>query len=150
MAIALCARLCILACLVLLQLSHLSADCGSIKTPLLALCLLQLIRIAKAAREREREREDIQFKLYTTLIPFGHLPLCVGQSIGGRCRLGRCMFVGKLGGRLLQSETLGKVSHVGDAHVKYGLQLLGKCRIELHPGDKGCKKPERERRGERE
>lgn len=52
------------------------------------------------------------------------------------------MFMGKLGGCLLQGETLGKVSHVGDAHIEYGLQLLGKCRIELHPGDKGCREEE--------
>lgn len=59
------------------------------------------------------------------------------------------MFVGKFRGRLLEGKALGKVSHVGDAHVEYRLQFLGKCRIELHPRDKGCKKP-REREGKSE
>lgn len=47
-------RLCILASLVL-QLSHLAAHGGGIKTSLLALGLLQLLRIAK----RERGRASI-------------------------------------------------------------------------------------------
>jgi len=45
---------------------------------------------------------------------------------------------GELGGRLLEGEALGEVAHVGDAHVEDGLQLLGKRRVELHPGHKGC------------
>lgn len=48
------------------------------------------------------------------------------------------MLAGKFTGRLLESEALGKVAHVCDAYVEDGLQLLGKCRIELHPGDEGC------------
>lgn len=71
------------------------------------------------------------------------LPLCVGQSIGGRGRLGGGVLGGELGGRLLEGEALGEVAHVGDADVEDGLQFLGKRRVELHPGHKGWKKKER-------
>lgn len=96
------------------------------------------------------ERAKISQVVYRSICIGGciYSPFRVGQSIGGRGRLGRCMFVGKFGGRLLEGKALGKVSHVGDAHVENGLQFLGKCRIELHPRDKGCKKP-RKRESER-
>lgn len=47
------------------------------------------------------------------------------------------MLGGELGGRLLEGEALGEVAHVGDADVEDGLELLGKRRVELHPGHKG-------------
>lgn len=49
------------------------------------------------------------------------------------------MLGGELARRLLEGEALGKVAHVGDANVEDGLQLLGKRRVELHPGHKGCR-----------